>query len=297
MSEENQKKLFGISAIICIILLTIAYFGDLAISNTLINYHSWVGTFCQTFGEFPVYLIFALCGQIAMTYAWRGDCEKLLAGPLFVGGLALSLWQSKQYVNEFLGYLYSIQTNLKNGTAIAMANSDSATGGYAGSTIIIVWLLFFAIFTLLVQWWLKNKTTKQLTRYMKIAILASLTVWFALEVNLTLKDLWGRYRPYELTSGNHEFTNWLTINGVNGHKSFPSGHTMAATLCIVFSWFVSNNKRKSFFIGGIVYGVVIAISRVIVGAHFFSDVTFSFFLTALIIFIMNGLCKKLIEDF
>ena len=84
MSEENQKKLFGISAIICIILLTIAYFGDLAISNTLINYHSWVGTFCQTFGEFPVYLIFALCGQIAMTYAWRGDCEKLLAGPLFV---------------------------------------------------------------------------------------------------------------------------------------------------------------------------------------------------------------------
>lgn len=110
---------------------------------------------------------------------------------------------------------------------------------------------------------------------MKIAILASLTVWFALEVNLTLKDLWGRYRPYELTSGNHEFTNWLTINGVNGHKSFPSGHTMAATLCIVFM-VRFNNKRKSFFIGGIVYGVVIAISRVIVGAHFFSDVTFSF---------------------
>ena len=101
MSEENQKKLFGISAIICIILLTIAYFGDLAISNTLINYHSWVGTFCQTFGEFPVYLIFALCGQITMTYAWKGDCEKLLAGPLFVGGLGLSLWQSKKYVNEF----------------------------------------------------------------------------------------------------------------------------------------------------------------------------------------------------
>lgn len=88
-----------------------------------------------------------------------------------------------------------------------MANSDSVKGGYAGSMIIMVWLLFFVIFTLLVQWWLKNKTTKQLTRYMKIAILASLTVWFALEVNLTLKDLWGRYRPYELTSGNHEFTN------------------------------------------------------------------------------------------
>ena len=111
MSEVNQKKLFGISVIICIILLTIAYFGDLAISSTLINYHSWVGAFCQTFGEFPVYLIFALCGQIALTYAWRGDCEKLLAGPLLVGGLALSLWQSKQYVNEFLGYLYSAQTN------------------------------------------------------------------------------------------------------------------------------------------------------------------------------------------
>lgn len=178
-----------------------------------------------------------------------------------------------------------------------MANSDSATGGYASSTIMIVWLLFFIIFTLLVQWWLKNKTTKQLTRYMKIAVLASLTVWFALEVNLTLKELWGRYRPYELTAGNHEFTNWLTINGVNGHKSFPSRHTMAATLCIVFLWFVSKVKRKGFFIGGIVYGVLIGLSRVIVGAHFFSDVTFSFFLTALIIFVMNGLGKKLIRGF
>ena len=87
----NQKKLFGISAIICIILLANAYFGDLAISNTLINYHSWVGIICQTFGEFPVYLIFALCGQIAMTYAWRGGFEKLMAVPLFVGGLTLSL--------------------------------------------------------------------------------------------------------------------------------------------------------------------------------------------------------------
>ncbi|MCQ5204275.1 tyrosine-protein phosphatase, partial [Mordavella massiliensis] len=66
---------------------------------------------------------------------------------------------------------------------------------------------------------------------MKIAILASLTVWFALEVNLTLKDLWGRYRLYELTSGNHEFTNWLTINGVYNYRDlggYPTfdGHTI-----------------------------------------------------------------------
>ncbi|WP_420371501.1 hypothetical protein [Limosilactobacillus mucosae] len=135
MSKENQKKLFGISAIISIVLLT-----------------------------------------IAMTYAWRGGCERLLAGPLFIGGLALSLWQSKQYVNEFLGYLYSAHTNLKNGTAIAMANSDSATGGFSESVIITVWILFFAAFTLLAQWWLKNKTQGQLTRYMQIAVLASLTV-------------------------------------------------------------------------------------------------------------------------
>lgn len=114
-----------------------------------------------------------------------------------------------------------------------MANSDSATGGFSESVIITVWILFFAAFTLLAQWWLKNKTQGQLTRYMQIAVLASFTVWFALEVNLTLKELWGRYRPYELTAGNHEFTNWLTINGVNGHKSFPSRHTMAATLFMV----------------------------------------------------------------
>lgn len=297
LEESTKKKLFGTAALICVVLLAIASFGDLAISNTVINYNSAVGTVFQTFGEFPVYLIFVLCGEIAMAYALRHSEEKLFAGTLFIGGFALSAWQLKQYLNEISSYALSALKNIHAGKPMGLANSDAATVKLSAGAALILWIVVYVIITLLVQYWMGKQDNDQLTRYLIVAVFASLTVWFALEVNLALKDYWGRVRPYELNASQKDFTPWFHPNGVNGHKSFPSGHSMAGTLCIVFSWFAVQTKlRKCLWITGIVYAILLALSRVLIGAHFFSDVTFSVFLTATIIFVMRELYDRLVSD-
>ncbi|MFT8823881.1 MAG: phosphatase PAP2 family protein [Liquorilactobacillus mali] len=297
MEYSAKKKLFLVSAIICVILLLIASFGDLAISNTIINYNSIFGTIFQTFGEFPVYCIFVLCGEIAMAYALRHLDEMLFSSVLFIGGLSLSLWQLKQYLNEIESYALSALSNIHSGKDMGLANSDAATAKLSVGIAIALWLVVYIIITALIQYWMAKKDNTQLTRYLIVAVFASLTVWFALEVNLTLKDAWGRVRPYELSASQKEFTPWFHPNGVNGHKSFPSGHTMAGTLCIVFSWFATQPKwHKRLWVTGIVYGILLGVSRVIIGAHFLSDVTFSFFLTATIIFVMRELYDRLLSD-
>ena len=111
MSFSQQKKLFSISAVICVVLLVIAAFGDLQISNTVINYRSVFGTLFQSVGEFPQYLIFVISGQIALTFAFKMQGSVLFKYLLGSGGLAVSGWQLKQYLNEVESYFLSVSSN------------------------------------------------------------------------------------------------------------------------------------------------------------------------------------------
>lgn len=296
MSKRIQHQLFLTAGLIGGGLLIIALFWDLPISNALINENSLFGTIFQTFGEFAVYLIFVLSGQIAMTYAWRHRRDWLFASLLFFGGFGLSAWQLKQYLNEIADYALAAFHNIAVHQPIGLANSDATTAALPLSQALLLWLVVYLGLTGLIQFWLHRQNDQQLTRYLLVGIFASLTVWFALEVNLVLKADWGRVRPYELNHAQSNFTTWLHPNGVNGHKSFPSGHAMAGTLSIVFSWFaVKPRLHRILWVSGVVYAILLAISRLIIGAHFLSDVTFSFLLTAAIIYIMRELYYRLVS--
>ncbi|EGQ5754022.1 phosphatase PAP2 family protein [Enterococcus faecalis] len=298
MSNFVKKKTFFTAGLICSLLLLVSFFGDLKISNIAINYSSWFGTLFQTFGEFPVYFIFVLSGEILIAYSIRKKASFFFF-PILLGGIGISLWQAKSYSNEVLSYILSIMSNIENHKEIGLANSDSNVMQPSIFLSVVTWIGIYTIVTLLSQYWLNKKDDNQLENLLKIAVFASLTVFLSLEVNHALKDFWGRVRPYELSSSQKEFTSWIYPNGINGHKSFPSGHTMAATLMIVFSWFSSsrtNHKRLWTF--GIAYGALMGISRVIIGAHFVSDVVFSYFLTAFIIYIIREIytCLNLSDD-
>lgn len=294
MTQSEKKKWFGIAGCVFIVLMVIATVSDLSISNHFIQYNSIFGTVFQSVGEFPVYFVFVLSGQVAMRYALELNQKPLTALPLLLGGFALVAWQTKQYLNEVASYLLSVQANLAGGKAIGLANSDSNTATLSPVVDFILWLALIVIVTFVAQTWLAKKSTEELKKLMMVAVFASLAVWFALEVNLALKDYWGRFRPYELSHSQKEFTSWLHPNGINGHKSFPSGHTMAGTLFILFSWFATGKSRVILWRTGVVYGALMGISRVRIGAHFLSDVTFSFFLTALILFIVQECYQHLV---
>ena len=95
-----------------------------------------------------------------------------------------------------------------------------------------------------------------------------------------MKNLWGRVRYRDLLNDVtlDRFTPFYVINGKNGNKSFPSGHTAGAGM-IYLSMLLPmiNEKLKKykslFFTVSIVYTSVVAFTRLVMGAHYLSDVT------------------------
>ncbi len=94
------------------------------------------------------------------------------------------------------------------------------------------------------------------------------------------KMVWGRVRFRDLIKAGsyEEFTPWYKINGITGNRSFPSGHTAGASMSYLMMLlpFVSPKWAKRrylcFFIP-LVYTSVVAYTRLVMGAHYLSDVT------------------------
>ncbi|MDR2771874.1 MAG: phosphatase PAP2 family protein, partial [Elusimicrobiota bacterium] len=105
-------------------------------------------------------------------------------------------------------------------------------------------------------------------------------VYLVSEIGEEMKTAWGRFRPYETIAGlvgnvdGSHFTPWYHLNGDTGHKSFPSGHTREAFMLLWLPFFVDRKNiklQKIMLWIGIAYGILMAITRVRVGAHWTSD--------------------------
>jgi membrane-associated phospholipid phosphatase len=99
-----------------------------------------------------------------------------------------------------------------------------------------------------------------------------------------VKYMWGRVRFRELDVAFSQFTPWYFPQGITGYDSFPSGHAAMGFMLLALLIPIDNKKKllKSFlFVLILLWGVVLALSRVVVGAHFASDVLFG---SAMIIF-------------
>ncbi|MBQ7687821.1 MAG: phosphatase PAP2 family protein [Clostridia bacterium] len=102
----------------------------------------------------------------------------------------------------------------------------------------------------------------------------------AMLINTGMKYLWGRVRFRTLLAdGSFDaFTGFWVINGVNGNRSFPSGHTANAAMFYLAMLLPYLNKkiRKYWFLCWLVpflYTSAVAYSRLVMGAHYLSDVT------------------------
>ncbi len=95
-----------------------------------------------------------------------------------------------------------------------------------------------------------------------------------------MKYLWGRVRFRDLLAdGSYDaFTPWYVLNGINGNKSFPSGHTAGAGMSYLLMLFPFvfdefKDKKQLCFWLPCVYTSTVAFTRLVMGAHYLSDVT------------------------
>lgn len=96
-----------------------------------------------------------------------------------------------------------------------------------------------------------------------------------------LKIFWGRIRFRDLSGYYSDFTPWYFPQGVTGHQSFPSGHAAMGFMMIALFVFVSDKslyKRLIFKAVIISWALAVCASRVVIGAHFTSDVLFGGFM-------------------
>ena len=127
-------------------------------------------------------------------------------------------------------------------------------------------------------------------RVYALFVLVSLIIGPGLIVNGVFKDHWGRPRPRQIKEfgGKMDYRPPL-LKGVSGHgRSFPSGHASVAFEYMVF-WFVWRRKRRwavPALLGGFALGSLMSVARFSVGAHFFSDVLWSWGLSFLVSLIL-----------
>lgn len=104
----------------------------------------------------------------------------------------------------------------------------------------------------------------------------------AIFMTFIIKNLWGRIRFRELQSI-AQFTPWYLPQGFTGHFSFPSGHVTSASsiLCLLVTTKQCERQKTPWYIVVFVYGFILcmAVSRLLMGAHYLSDVAIGFMIT------------------
>lgn len=113
-----------------------------------------------------------------------------------------------------------------------------------------------------------------------------------------LKTMWGRMRFREMTDPLNEFTRWYEICGrgkfMDAYASFPSGHSMNSAGVILLLLLPDiipalQEKKRLLRICVYVWCVAVGGSRILMGAHFASDVTIGIMLSLMLFELVNAL--------
>lgn len=295
-TTSSEKKVVTVLLGLGVISLLVATFFDKNVTNLVMNQNSIFGNIFQNYADQGANIVLFAAFEIIAWTIWRRIQDDVLRYVMTIGALAFAFNQMLAILQDMLSYTYSMLNNLSKGIPMGVANNTAAVKNYPE---VLRWglaVILTAVLSVLFYNWLQSKSDADI-RYLITAALVGIAVVFIAQTTIgEMKSLWGRFRPYEMTTvaGNtmSEFTPWYHLNGINGHNSFPSGHTMSGWLFLYLVFFVPRGNisaQKKMTIFGIAMGILTAMSRVRIGAHWLSDVTVSSIIVGLIIFMASRL--------
>lgn len=298
LSEKN-RVIVGVLLFVAVFaaLLIAASFTDLEVSDLLTGgaleegeylSHDVFGVAFEIFGSSPIYVMAGICVALLMLYVWRTlklrpmreiICVILLAGSV------LAFWF---FFDDMFGYI---------------GEHAHAEGTYLETAMTVIAVLCALLTSAVVTaafYRIKDETLKKL---MKFVIAFVIMAVIANVLVMIIKEPVGRMRYRAMNSdlgqslgGFANFQNWYESRGgqpeewsayfesaygvTDAFKSFPSGHTCAAgmTYALIMLPDVLGIRNKGVralcWIFPVAFTAVVAISRIVVGAHFFSDVLF-----------------------
>lgn len=102
-------------------------------------------------------------------------------------------------------------------------------------------------------------------------------------VNVIFKDNFGRARPRDIVEfgGSEQFTPAFVVSSAcDRNCSFSSGDSAGAFFFLAF--IPAFSRKRATYAAGAGFGILVSVSRIASGAHFFSDTVVSFFVMLLI---------------
>ena len=279
--KMKNSKIFVPASIVFIGILLILAFGvlDYNISQNLVNRDSMWAEFFNMFGEVPSFA--GLLAFVVISYGARKRSNKALN--IFHSILAFPFMFLFTYVIVFMPFRYRY---------------EFVDSGIPQNIHIIIFVLAAILFAGVVYLVFKIKPETH-QKYRRAAVVVALLVFTEVILVNTLKSLWARPRMRSIESF-EQFKYWWQINGPvpileEELKSFPSGHTANAFTMVALLSFLNKSKIKlyrNFAVFAFAWGSLTALSRVVLGAHFLSDVVFSGYLTVVLYFLFDKLINK-----
>lgn len=248
------------------VLLAIFTFTDLPISMALFTKNLF-GRIFEVIGEVP----FAFFAVFSFALLFRFRSKKTKAGNIVLGIVFAILTAAFALMGGFMTWNY-LHENIAG----------------APQFLAVLFTLLFGAGAVLLSRSVPPEKAREAVTFAIIAIIYFVAVIIIMNV---VKGFWGRMRIREMTDPLSEFTRWYVITPRGGfnneYASFPSGHAMNAAgsilLCLLPS-FVPKLYGKETLMKAIAYAwmIIVPVSRLVMGAHFASDITVGVLLSLLI---------------
>ena len=253
--------------LLCLIFIPpVILFGiyDLDISKQIANQNSIWAKFLENYGMIPGIII--ILSGIFIYYSYIS--------------IKTDFWS---YVQKVIFYLVS--SGLIYYSVEILLRSIVAENLF----VFLIISLFIGIIIFIIIHFIGPIENQTLMRYSKVVVGMAL-FGYVIGIQIT-KFFWGRVRFRELDTAFSQFTPWYLPQGITGFDSFPSGHAAMGWMLLALLVLFDNYKAwiKNFvLILIIIWAVFLAYSRVVIGAHFSSDVLFgSFFIIISFIYFKN----------
>ena len=308
MSKTKKLVLICSSVAVFLVAFVLATFYDLEISRAIAqlsgeSYYSknLFAVIFECVGESPLYIVCGVGAGIITRYFFSLKNKYLrvvLAVVFAILGVYCYATISKRIVKYVCQNTSSIDLYNKVKTYIKL-----------GSYVVGAGLMVLTLY-------LVNKIPSEHIPYLlAFAIASVLTLAIAMGFVQGVKGVFGRqrYRTIKVLEYNGmnelvNYTKWFVLNGSrkptaemlalgiasDGYKSFPSGHTCAGAM-IILIYFIPDclnmeGKKKAKAKGillavSLAYTFAIALSRVVMGAHYATDVLFAWGITYLVAFL------------
>ena len=297
----KKRWLFIPVAGLLILGVILGGFLDLSINKAIFDQQNGFGLFMAAFSETPVYMFF---GVIAYGFCYLAIKEYKKS--------------SQRVILFFLAFALMVCCTYFQGKHIFDENAYYTTDT---TTKIFGYIAGFGIGMLgmLLGYFLIGKKTCTNRQLLFILIALVIVLGAANGINNIIKTIVSRPRFRFIEVYHQDFTNWWEISknksiknwsldnipGITKEefKSFPSGHMAnIMTLCYIVPMIKNiNNRMKGreevLFLLPLIWAILLAFTRMLLGAHYLSDVCFGSLISLGFIYISNEIYRYLLKRY